>query len=618
MQRYRVQETGTFHYSLYILIHITTCVCYDEDYREKLDGAPPVIGNNSPSFLLGKEGQNIELWCSATGSPEPQLTWLKDGNEVLSSEDIIVDGNKIRLNNLKREDGGAYQCVFKNVVGQASHTIKLIIKGYVYIMEKPRNITVQDGNEAKFICHADNEFHNSTFKWYKDNVDVQLVPGLGTLRSSILSDGTLIIRNVIKSDSAWFECEAKNEISTSAKAKAFLNVTYLPVVLTSDMTVLLPRNMPGLLSCPFDANPPVTSVVWTKNEQEIKFLDYTRVYKRNLSDLAFRTVRESDEGAYSCTPYSALGASKYSPRFQVHIRDPPYFKERPKRYYQKQVGDTISIPCEATGDPTPTIKWQKQNGQLDPEKKLIEDSRLVITYLSMDDSGYYECEASNEVATIVTTTLLIVEVSSPHRARNISIKTTENTANVKWLPAFDSDYAKRQDYFIWYREIEKNTKQNWTTIAVPDDYTSLLVENLKSDTRYEFVILSRNSLGNGLFSERHLVKTKGSKRHITKTEVYPSAAIAIPPPGPRPDSPRNLTIKNLGDTLEIRWLPPRNLTVPVQYYIVYFRTVGKFDDLSGPINNGTSFEWKGFSRGAKYRFKVFRRVLHSISLNFKQ
>lgn len=150
------------------------------------------------------------------------------------------------------------------------------------------------------------------------------------------------------------------------------------------------------------------------------------------------------------------------------------------------MGDTISIPCEALGDPTPTIKWQKvsfpcdlflnnvikyimqQSGQLDPEKKLIEDNRLVITYLSMEDGGYYECEASNEVATIVTTTLLIIEgaficcsrgkykfsnyipVISPHKARNVSISTTENTANVKWLPAFDSDYAKRQDYFIWY------------------------------------------------------------------------------------------------------------------------------------------------------------------------
>lgn len=62
--------------------------------------APPVIGNNSPSFLLGKEGQNIELWCSATGSPEPQLTWLKDGTEVLSSEEVIVDGNKVEKNTL--------------------------------------------------------------------------------------------------------------------------------------------------------------------------------------------------------------------------------------------------------------------------------------------------------------------------------------------------------------------------------------------------------------------------------------------------------------------------------------------------------------------------------------
>lgn len=48
---------------------------------------------------------------------------------------------------------------------------------------------------------------------------------MGNLRASISSSGTLTIRNVIKSDSAWFECEANNGVSASAKAKAFLNVT---------------------------------------------------------------------------------------------------------------------------------------------------------------------------------------------------------------------------------------------------------------------------------------------------------------------------------------------------------------------------------------------------------
>ena len=67
-----------------------------------------------------------------------------------------------------------------------------------------------------------------------------------------------------------------------------------------------------------------------------------------------------------------------------------------------RVGDSASFTCNVSGIPVPTITWMKQNGS-----GLIEDSvkhqvipssgssQLIIKDISVDDQGYYICNASS-------------------------------------------------------------------------------------------------------------------------------------------------------------------------------------------------------------------------------
>ena len=41
--------------------------------------AQPVLGEVSPSFLIQKEGDTIDMFCEAAATPEPTLVWYKDG-----------------------------------------------------------------------------------------------------------------------------------------------------------------------------------------------------------------------------------------------------------------------------------------------------------------------------------------------------------------------------------------------------------------------------------------------------------------------------------------------------------------------------------------------------------
>src|SRR6218665_3376571 len=94
--------------------------------------APPVLGTVSPGFLIHREGSNAELFCEATGTPWPTVTWLKDGKELMSRSHVSVNDNKVLIKHLVKSDGGVYICLFKNTVAQVSHIIQLVIEGSAY------------------------------------------------------------------------------------------------------------------------------------------------------------------------------------------------------------------------------------------------------------------------------------------------------------------------------------------------------------------------------------------------------------------------------------------------------------------------------------------------------
>lgn len=54
------------------------------------------------------------------GSPEPQVSWRKNGQTLNLSGNKrvrIVDGGNLAIQDVRQSDDGRYQCVVKNVVG---------------------------------------------------------------------------------------------------------------------------------------------------------------------------------------------------------------------------------------------------------------------------------------------------------------------------------------------------------------------------------------------------------------------------------------------------------------------------------------------------------------------
>ncbi|VDN01918.1 unnamed protein product [Thelazia callipaeda] len=63
------------------------------------------------------------------------------------------------------------------------------------------------------------------------------------------------------------------------------------------------------------------------------------------------------------------------------------------------VGDNVFIKCSASGNPLPKVTWTRQDGRAVPARAVSKDGQLRITRVTVNDSGVYECTASNNVGT---------------------------------------------------------------------------------------------------------------------------------------------------------------------------------------------------------------------------
>ena len=63
-------------------------------------------------------------------------------------------------------------------------------------------------------------------------------------------------------------------------------------------------------------------------------------------------------------------------------------------------GGNLTLSCNATGNPVPTISWTRDGSPVDTSGRIsisADKKQLTITNVHRTDSGEYRCVASNEL-----------------------------------------------------------------------------------------------------------------------------------------------------------------------------------------------------------------------------
>ncbi|XP_067009993.2 protein turtle isoform X3 [Anabrus simplex] len=584
--------------------------------------APPRFSVTPEDVIYVNLGDAIILNCQAEGTPTPEILWYKDANPVDPSATIGIfnDGTELRISNIRHEDIGDYTCIARNGEGQISHTARVIIAGAAVIMVPPTNQTKMEGEKVQFSCEAKAQPGNVTVKWYREGTPVKEVSSLET-RVTIRRDGSLIINPVSADDSGQFLCEVTNGIGEPQSASAFLNVEYPAKVTFTPTVQYLPFRLAGVVQCYIKANPPLQYVTWTKDKRLLEPYQTKDIVIMNNGSLLFTRVNQNHQGRYTCTPYNAQGTQGSSGPMEVLVRKPPVFTIEPDSLYQRKVGETVEMHCdaqEAEGTQKPTIQWQRRDGSpLQRSRVRVSGGNITIEGLRRTDFGFYQCVASNEVATIVTATQLVVEGTQPHAPYNVTGNASEIAVTLSWLPGYSGGPDYKQDYTIWYRE---EGASDWSTIPVtPSGSTQVTINSLTPGTKYEFQVVGKNALGDGMLSKVITVRTLGIKiavdcSHDDFKLLIEALGVNIAcRTGPKPGQPRNLTVTEISNGFLISWQVPLERAHLVQYYTIKYRTDSAWKTLNkGQIRpEETSYLVKNLVGGRTYYFRVLANSLKS-------
>ncbi|VVC89955.1 unnamed protein product [Leptidea sinapis] len=467
--------------------------------------APPRFSITPEEIIYVNLGDAIILNCQAEGTPTPEILWYKDANPVEPSGTVGIfnDGTELRISNIRHEDIGDYTCIARNGEGQVSHTARVIIAG---------------GAVITFSCEAKALPGNVTVKWFREGAPVAEVAALET-RVTIRRDGALVINPVAADDSGQYLCEVSNGIGDPQNPA---KVTFTPTV------QYLPFRLAGVVQCYIKANPPLQYVTWTKDKRLLEPYQTKDIVIMNNGSLLFTRVNQNHQGRYTCTPYNAQGTQGSSGPMEVLVRKPPVFTVEPEPLYQRKVGESVEMHCEAQeaeGTQRPNVVWRRRDGlPLQKSRVRALGGNVTIDTLRRQDFGIYQCVASNEVT-------------------------------LRWQPGYAGGPDYKQDYTIWYREAGFS---EWTKVPVtPSGATSVTINRLQPGTTYEFQVNSKNTIGEGMMSK----------------------AITIRTLGPKSGPPRNLTVTEVHNGFLITWQSPLERSNLVQTY--YFRVLA---------NSATSYE----------------------------
>ncbi|XP_071802833.1 hemicentin-1-like isoform X2 [Asterias amurensis] len=363
---------------------------------------PPSIAPG-PTDITSESGRTIQLSCEVDGIPAPQVQWQKNGVP------LNVEGNpritqlvsgSLRLDDLAVEDKGEFECYVFNAAGSASRIIKLDVRVQPKILESPNEYTVKMRYPVTLLCPVVGT-PPPEISWLKNGQP------LDDFRVYQTQEGSLRIASTVRDDDAIFTCVAQNNAGRSYKdIRLIINVP--PIDMTvgpDDYDVFLDSRVS--LPCVIDSIPPPT-IVWRKDGNDL-YIDNENYIQRHHS-LEIPAAKVSDSGVYECVAMNIAGNTTRS--MMVNVMVAPRIGNGPN-VIKGFIGDSVTLPCEAVGIPTPVHTWEKSGRRIDYEIgrfTQLQSGSLAINGVAETDAGTYLCLVQNNAGSDTREITVVVQV----------------------------------------------------------------------------------------------------------------------------------------------------------------------------------------------------------------
>ncbi|XP_077064815.1 neural cell adhesion molecule 1b isoform X16 [Siphateles boraxobius] len=522
-------------------------------------------------------GESRFFLCEVIGGAK-EIDWFAPTGEKIEpgKQDVSVIRNDetsstLTIYNAKVDNAGTYRCMASSGDQDAEATVNLKIYQKITFTNVPSPQEFSEGDNAMIVCDVTSS-PPPTVLWKYKGAKIQFDKDV---RFRTLNNNHLEIRGIRKTDEGVYTCEgrikARGEVDFRS-IKVVVNVLPTIRIRQAETNATADTGFSTLLACDADGFPE-PMVTWVRNNIPLESGDKYN-FNEDGSEMTIQDVTKLDEGDYSCIALNKAGKSEQELSLKVFVQPKITYLESQTT---TEMDERVTLTCEATGDPTPTITWSfgtkvftegeqehqkriyqaswtrpEQHKSPDGEVLVRSDARvssLTLKYAQYTDAGEYLCTARNAIGETSQPVYLEVRYS-PKILGPVTVYTWEgNPANISCeVLAHPSDVS-----ITWLRD----------GLQLPNANTSnIKIYNRPSASYLEVSPESQSDFGNYNCTASNEIGTESREFIMIPADV--------------PSAPAITQVQPYSSTAQVLFEEPVSTGgVPVLKYRAEWRAVGR-------------------------------------------
>ncbi|OCT72572.1 neural cell adhesion molecule 1-B isoform X6 [Xenopus laevis] len=479
-------------------------------------------------------GESKFFLCQVSGEATDISWYSPTGEKLLNQQQISVVKNDeytstLTIYNVSSQDAGIYKCVASSETeGESEGTVNLKIYQKLTFKYAPTPQEFTEGEDAVIICDVSSSIP-SIITWRHKGKDVIFKKDV---RFVVLANNYLQIRGIKKTDEGNYRCEgrilARGEINYK-DIQVIVNVP--PLIQARQIRVNATANMDEsvVLSCDADGFPD-PEISWLKKGEPIEDGEEKISFNEDKSEMTIYRVEKEDEAEYSCIANNQAGEAEAIVLLKVYAKPKITYVENKTAVEL----DEITLTCEASGDPIPSITWRTAHRNISSEEKTLDGHIVVKDHIRMSaltlkdiqytDAGEYFCVASNPIGVDMQAMYFEVQYAPKIRGPVVVYTWEGNPVNITC-----DVLAHPSAAVSWFRDGQLLPSSNFSNIKIYNGPTfSSLEVNPDSENDFgNYNCSAVNSIGHES-SEFILVQADTpSSPAIRKVEPYSSTVMIV-------------------------------------------------------------------------------------------
>ncbi|XP_019725152.1 neural cell adhesion molecule 1a isoform X1 [Hippocampus comes] len=362
-------------------------------------------------------GESKFFLCEVVGDAKDIDWFAPNGEKILpNNPNVQVNRNDettstLTIYHADVDDAGIYKCVARSGDKEAQATVQVKIFQKITFKNVPSPQEFNEGDDADIICDVVGS-PVPFILWKHKGVRIQ---SNKDVRYNVMDNGHLLIRGIKKTDEGAYNCEARVMETGEINFKMInVVVNVLPTIRArqSEVNATADMGVSILLACDADGFPE-PAVTWAYNNVILESGDKYSL-NDDGSELVIKDVIKVDEGDYTCIARNKAGEMSQEVSLNVFVQAKITYMNNQTA---TEFDDEVTLTCEASGDPTPSISWSFQNRMFSegeqaswtrPDQYESHDrnivvrsharvSSLLLKNVDFTYAGQYLCTASNSI-----------------------------------------------------------------------------------------------------------------------------------------------------------------------------------------------------------------------------